>query len=38
MAQMDAALATLDSKPMDDAEQARLRAIGDHIHRQRSFF
>ena len=38
MAQMDAALKTLDSPPMDDAEQARMRSIGDHIHRQRSFF
>jgi len=38
MAQMDAALKTLDSPPMDDDEQARMRAIGDHVHRQRSFF
>lgn len=38
MAQMTAALQTLDSRPMTDAELNRMRTIGDHVHRQRSFF
>ena len=37
-AQMAAALETLESGPLDDVELARLQAIGDYVHRRRSFF
>lgn len=36
--QMEAALETLASGPLDADELARMRAIGDHVHRRRSFF
>lgn len=38
MEQMAAALQALEHGPMDDVELARMRAIGDHVHRRRSFF
>jgi len=38
MQQMKAALQTLDSQPMKNAELDRMRVIGNHVHRQRSFF
>ncbi|MDJ0802753.1 MAG: aldo/keto reductase [Desulfobacterales bacterium] len=38
MEQMRSALTALDSSPMDADELARIRAIGDHVHGQRSFF
>ena len=38
MEQMQAALTVLESSPMDEAELKRMRAIGDHVHGQRSFF
>ncbi len=38
MEQMQTALTVLESSPMDAAEMARMRAIGDHVHRRRSFF
>ncbi len=38
MEQMEAALQALESGPMDDVELARMRAIGNHVHGQRSFF
>ncbi len=38
MEQMQAALMVLESSPMDEAELERMRAIGDHVHAQRSFF
>ncbi len=38
MAQMKAALQVLESGPLDADERARMQSIGDHVHRQRSFF
>ncbi len=38
MAQMEVALQALENGPLDEAEQTRLLAIGDHVHGQRSFF
>lgn len=38
MDQMTTALQTFDSGSMTDAELVRMRAIGNHVHRQRSFF
>ncbi len=38
MEQMRAALTVLESSPMAADELARIRAIGDHVHRRRSFF
>lgn len=36
--QMDQALSALKKGPMDEPELERMRAIGDHVHQQRSFF
>jgi hypothetical protein len=38
MQQMEEALQTLERGPLDVNELARMRAIGDHVHRRRSFF
>ena len=38
MEQMQEALQTLDSRSMDEAERTRMRTIGNHVHRRRSFF
>ena len=38
MEQMEAALETLERGPLDAGELARMQAIGDHVHRRRSFF
>lgn len=38
-AEMREALRALDSGPLDEAEMARVRRIGDHVHRHsRGFF
>jgi predicted aldo/keto reductase-like oxidoreductase len=38
MNQMEEALHTLKRGPLDKDELVRMRAIGDHVHRRRSFF
>lgn len=38
MEQMNKALQALKAGPMDEQELQRMRGIGDHVHRQRSFF
>ncbi len=38
MEQMEAALETLEKGPLDADALARMQAIGDHVHRRRSFF
>ena len=38
MKQVEEALHALQRGPLDEDELARMRAIGDHVHRRRSFF